>query len=302
MPEIVKEMLRWEASGAAAWRRDPNFFAIDPTNLHVLDSALVQRRGLAAMPKYFVSRGVSAEVAAAMPSDFQLPSVDTGALPTPSGFMLWDLSTPIYETPPSSDPSDLTPPSLGGAYWQVDPGTGSISLGVFARDASGNNYECTGRLEKMFVRCGIPTIRQLPGGSHLDAVGACMLFGTLATLHAGLGDRTATLDVTHQGRKRKSGRRRPAPPVRVITMSARAATPSTANGAQPREYENRWSVAGHARNQAYGPGRTLRRPVWVASYIKGPADKPVAPAKQVVHHISKPPTSAERAINEEEAA
>jgi hypothetical protein len=45
--------------------------------------------------------------------------------------------------------------------------------------------------------------------------------------------------------------------------------------ASGREYSHRWVVSGHWRNQPCGPKRSRRRPVYVAPYIKGPADKPL---------------------------
>lgn len=41
------------------------------------------------------------------------------------------------------------------------------------------------------------------------------------------------------------------------------------------EWRSRWVVRGHWRWQAYGPGRTERRRIWVAPFIKGPEDKPL---------------------------
>ncbi|WP_458630194.1 hypothetical protein [Tsukamurella ocularis] len=42
-----------------------------------------------------------------------------------------------------------------------------------------------------------------------------------------------------------------------------------------REHDHRWSVRGHFRNQAYGPGRSLRRRIWIADHVAGPPDKPL---------------------------
>lgn len=50
-------------------------------------------------------------------------------------------------------------------------------------------------------------------------------------------------------------------------------------------YSCRWAVAGHWRNQPYGPGRKLRRPIWIAPYIKGPADAPLD-TREVVRAIT----------------
>lgn len=42
-----------------------------------------------------------------------------------------------------------------------------------------------------------------------------------------------------------------------------------------RAYTRRWWVTGHWRQQAVGPGRTQRRPTWIAPHVKGPADMPL---------------------------
>jgi hypothetical protein len=46
-------------------------------------------------------------------------------------------------------------------------------------------------------------------------------------------------------------------------------------GRGSREYTHQWIVRGFWRNQPYGPERALRRRVWIDSYVKGPADKPL---------------------------
>jgi len=45
----------------------------------------------------------------------------------------------------------------------------------------------------------------------------------------------------------------------------------------------RWKVRGHRRMQPYGPGRSLRRPIWVEGYLAGPEDKPVRSQVARIH-------------------
>jgi hypothetical protein len=45
-----------------------------------------------------------------------------------------------------------------------------------------------------------------------------------------------------------------------------------------REYNYKWEVAGHYRNQRVGPGRMETRRVFVHSYVKGPDGKPMRPS------------------------
>jgi hypothetical protein len=54
----------------------------------------------------------------------------------------------------------------------------------------------------------------------------------------------------------------------------------------------RWPVRPHWRNQACGPGRSLRRPVLVPGHIKGPAGAPLKrPAATVWHLDGDDPTT-----------
>ena len=49
-----------------------------------------------------------------------------------------------------------------------------------------------------------------------------------------------------------------------------------------RIYRHRWLVRGHWRQQAHGPGRSQRKPVWIESHIKGPAGAPLLASERVM--------------------
>lgn len=69
----------------------------------------------------------------------------------------------------------------------------------------------------------------------------------------------------------------PPPPVTLIDMRRPQRAPhdpSEATG--ERQYNRRWWVGGHWRQQACGPNRSQRKPIYVAPYIKGPEDKPLS--------------------------
>lgn len=51
-----------------------------------------------------------------------------------------------------------------------------------------------------------------------------------------------------------------------------AASPQHRSG---RHYRRQWWVEGHWRQQACGPGRSQRKPTWIAPYIKGPTGAPL---------------------------
>jgi hypothetical protein len=69
---------------------------------------------------------------------------------------------------------------------------------------------------------------------------------------------------------------RPVPRVRLIDVR-RPKHSKTEPSAEHRDIEwtHRWIVSAHWRQQAYGPGRSLRRPRLIAPYMKGPDDKPL---------------------------
>ena len=75
----------------------------------------------------------------------------------------------------------------------------------------------------------------------------------------------------------KAARRRNSDHQDVTLIDLRRLEHKTTDTAEPvsRQYQHRWLVRGHWRQQAYGPERSLRKPVWVPSHIKGPADAPL---------------------------
>lgn len=74
--------------------------------------------------------------------------------------------------------------------------------------------------------------------------------------------------------------RRPAPEVRIVRITPRGTGPSpqrTLPGSASRRAtpDHRFWVSGHERQQAYGPGRSLRRPVTIQPFLKGDENLPI---------------------------
>lgn len=68
--------------------------------------------------------------------------------------------------------------------------------------------------------------------------------------------------------------KQPVTPVRVLRL--RSGKPKSGDGTQTVEWTKRWIVKAYWRkNQPWGPGRKLRRPVYIKAHIKGPPDKPL---------------------------
>jgi hypothetical protein len=65
------------------------------------------------------------------------------------------------------------------------------------------------------------------------------------------------------------------PTVNVIDVRRPKAQPGE-HTSRDVAWSHRWLVSGHWRQQVYGEGRLLRRPQWIAPYVKGPGDKPLA--------------------------
>lgn len=82
--------------------------------------------------------------------------------------------------------------------------------------------------------------------------------------------------------RRRSERAKMDPRVTVVKLR-RLREPSDHDpGDGPgREWHHRWIVGGHWRNQPFGPGRSLRRPVWIAPYVKGPEGLPLVARPKV---------------------
>jgi hypothetical protein len=74
---------------------------------------------------------------------------------------------------------------------------------------------------------------------------------------------------------------RPVPDVTLIDLR-HVKTPADPDAEHAtRTYSHRWVVRGHWRNQAYGPGRSLRRPLFIPSYVKGPDEAPLKLSEHV---------------------
>jgi hypothetical protein len=85
---------------------------------------------------------------------------------------------------------------------------------------------------------------------------------------------------TKVGRSRPRGGGRPKPLANVSIVSLRrryAASPvdGSAVDTSGRRYSHRWVVTGHWREQACGPGWSLRDTTWVVEHEKGPEDAPL---------------------------
>lgn len=131
-----------------------------------------------------------------------------------------------------------------------------------------------------------------PFGTHHDIsqqspVMAILLSTWLLLRQPGVAEVTdAPRDMSVLRKYDRAGR--PAPQVRIVNLRRRPVP----EGREPagdrvgRKLENQQLVHGHWKEQAYGPGRTLRRPHYVDDYLRGPEDAPFKPTTPVVKKLA----------------
>jgi len=73
----------------------------------------------------------------------------------------------------------------------------------------------------------------------------------------------------------KDKRKRKRDTVTVVNLARKHLHVGRVMAEGSRNWEHRWIVRGHWREQPYGPNRSERRRVWIAPYIKGPEGKPM---------------------------
>lgn len=80
--------------------------------------------------------------------------------------------------------------------------------------------------------------------------------------------------------RRRAGRR--GLPPKVVTIKLRrSANTNRHEGESHVEWSHRWIVRGHWRWQACGVGRTERRRIWIAPFVKGPEDAPLVQSEKL---------------------
>lgn len=80
--------------------------------------------------------------------------------------------------------------------------------------------------------------------------------------------------------------------VRLVDVRRPKHQPGDATRSAP-QWASRWIVRGHWRQQAYGPGRALHRPLFIDEFVKGPPSKPLR-LKETVNVLRPSPEEVER--------
>lgn len=96
----------------------------------------------------------------------------------------------------------------------------------------------------------------------------------LISIVTALGHRLTRLAEPGSTRGERRRAERALPGLRVLELATGASVQRTETTGTVA-WQRRWMVRGHWRLQPHGPGRTLRKPLWIDPYVKGPEDKPL---------------------------
>lgn len=234
------------------------------------------------------------------------------AQPARKGFLAWE--KPLLQVPMTGHVHNETPDvSIDAIAWMDDPShPDNINIAFFSRltqhrdglNAMRKNLNIP--LHEMF---NISLHRDTPCGAGVDAdevdthilnedvrhlvtVGAdgqaLAVVGTTWLLMQQPRIATAgAVEVGDAARMQEGSTARKTfarPRVRVTTYDVTRRPKASESGRQRgggREYASQWWVRGHWRQQPWGPGRKLRRPVFIEAHLAGPSDKPVDDRPQV---------------------
>jgi len=134
---------------------------------------------------------------------------------------------------------------------------------------------------------GTDTDHRLPGqtdAQHTSIVEDRRVLAALWQLssQASITDTTET-EPDRATQRRLARRGHEVPKVRIVNLAShqRAYSAPSSDAEASREYQRRWIVGGHWRQQACGPQWSQRRPVYIAPHIKGPEDKPLVTPEPV---------------------
>ena len=120
---------------------------------------------------------------------------------------------------------------------------------------------------------------EIPGlSSHVPHMATLNLYHMLFRAPELTERKKAPLTPSEQKAKRKRKRRDPEP---VVVIDLRRSVSRGMKQARRHGFHHRWVVRTHWRNQAYGPGRKLRRRVLIPAHLKGPSDAPLLQREKV---------------------
>jgi hypothetical protein len=196
-------------------------------------------------------------------------TIDPGDLPAADGLLVW--AAPVHDA------------TITAASWTNR--LGRYELVTYRSIGAGLDHptiqqlrEQVGWLAPMRVIITEPHHR-LPGHAHTAPLVATWLLIAQQVTEA------VPAELGRAIRRAYARQHRPAPEVRIVRIGARgsgrttAASRSSAGGRQPLQ-QREW-VGEHWKQQPYGPGRSQRKLIYVAPYLRGPDDRPIRPSSTV---------------------
>jgi hypothetical protein len=186
----------------------------------------------------------------------------TDDVPTTYGFVVW--ARPITEH------------HIHAATWTVHNG---LTLTAYRSLGAGLNPTLLQRTrEQVGWLAPIRTLhltndQAIPAGSPVAALAAtCLLIAQQ------LAD-TSTVEPDRNTRKAYARTNRQPPQIRLVRIRSRASARTSAGlgtaGRSRAPLHHREWVGGHWKQQAHGPGRSQRRLIYVAPYLRGPDDQAI---------------------------
>lgn len=218
---------------------------------------------------------VAGQAAATLPE--WTPSL---AAPDAHGLLVW--ADPIGTAPWRDTGDEPVDVAVVGVMWRHDRGELRIDLLARSKPIADRLAASWRRSPLMpVVSLALPdlvddSVAQREGGDLAQMLGSTWLM---------MRQRIATLDhVTgHPGGQAPQRGQAQRGPEDVQLVELRRPEPRESDAVEPRrvDWSHQWIVSGHWCQQPVGPGRALREPRWIAPYVKGPADKPLAEKERV---------------------
>ena len=207
------------------------------------------------------------------------------AIPEEFGLIAWAKPVGTFDWPvPGSTERVRMPVDL--MCWGVRDSSVGVSCGFRTERIAGQLNPGLARLPLMSHPVGMwnleePVDHRLDDGavSPMSVLGAAWLLMQQPSVSGRREIRTATGQPAAEG-----GPGDDADAVSIIELRRlRQTDDAVAQGGSGdrRRYDTRFWVSGHWRQQACGPGRKLRKPLWISPFIKGPEDAPLADTTRV---------------------
>lgn len=216
------------------------------------------------------------------------------AMPAPNGFLCWakPAGTVPY-APESPDPVDVT---WDAVWWWTRP-DGILQIQPASRLKTSPELRNTVGVRAPLWATGTIWLdprrarTEEANGSEdmhpfISVVGAAwLLMGQTTFSETRVIGQTEVAPTSGDSEPAPVRERGPAPVTIVERREINQHSRSAVKGSK-REYRGRWMVGwpnGFWRQQAYGPGRSLRKPILIAPHTAGPQGAPLIPPKQRVY-------------------